>query len=348
MLSKVINMDEHKPAGPKLENGHIRIANELFDAILGFHFSGRQLAVLLAVVRKTYGYGKKEDDVSASQIGALCGVKRNHVTEALHQLAAMGVITLSRGSYGMLVGINKHHETWKKEAASPKSGLVPNRDVGSPKSGLKVVPNRDMSIVPNRDTQKTTFQKTTPIDNPKKIARSDDRAAFAEFWDAFGYKNGKAGAEKAFSALLASADDREATLAAVMRGAAKEKARRPTLVAKNSTPMYAQGWLSQRRFEDESLLFWGDWTEAQGAFVACFNENIGDAAPQVSEWSERTAALIDIAMTGKWSLEKWGQFWRFVRDGCEFRWPVSIDWILDRSNFMKIKDGQYAPNGGGE
>lgn len=335
-------MDEHRQQGPQLEDGHIRIANELFDAILGFGFSGRQMTVLLSVARKTYGYRKKQDDVSASQLGAICGIQRNHVTETLKQLEAMKVVSMSRGDYGMLISINKHYKTWIKKSSSPKSGLVPNRDATSPKSGLKVVPNRDRSIVPNRDTQKTTFQKTTPKDNPN-IARSDDRAAFGEFWDAFGYKNGKAKAEAAFIALLKSADDRSSTLDAVMAGAKKEAARRPHLLARGATPMYAQGWLTQRRFDDESLSAWGEWTDHQRRFVECFNANIGNSAPAVAEWSEKTAALIDVASAGSWSMDKWGEFWRYVRDHCVFTWPVSIDWLLDRSNFAKVKSGQYIP-----
>lgn len=347
--AQVIHMDDHRTTqGPQLEDGYLRIANELFDAILRFRFTLKQQSVLLAIIRKTYGYGKKTDDVSASQIGELCGIARNHVTETLHQLAAMNVISLERGSYGMRVGINKHCRQWKgteKPSISPESGLVPNQDSTSPESGLVLVPNQDRSIVPNQDTQKTTFQKTTSKDNLKKITRSDDQAAFESFWSAFGKKDGKAKAETAFRDLLASAEDRNATLAAVMRGAAKEAARRPHLIAKGGTPMYAQGWLSQRRFEDETLLAWGEYSPEQQTFLDCYNGHIGPVAPKVTEWSEKTAALVDVARAGSWSIERWGEFWHFVQHECEFRWPISIDWLLTRENFAKVKAGQYVPQG---
>ncbi|MFM0724816.1 replication protein [Paraburkholderia strydomiana] len=57
-------------ASPQVEDGHIKIANELYDAVLNYPFTARQLKVLLAIVRKTYGFNKKRDDVSASQISA--------------------------------------------------------------------------------------------------------------------------------------------------------------------------------------------------------------------------------------------------------------------------------------
>lgn len=129
---------------PQLEDGYLRIANELFEAILSFGFTERQLKVVLSIVRKTYGFNKKEDDLSASQIGDLCGIKRNHVTETLGQLAAMGVINKRQGNFGMIIGINKSYQSWgiQESSASPKLGLVPNQD--SPDLGLaKVVPIRD-------------------------------------------------------------------------------------------------------------------------------------------------------------------------------------------------------------
>lgn len=134
------------PKSPQVEDGHIKIANELFEAIMAFPFKQTTLRVLLAVLRKTYGYGKKEDDLSASQVGLLLGdMKRQHITTALNELAAMGVISKRPGRYGSLVGINKDYSQW---VASPKSGQVnefrtsPNlgqvneiRASASPKSG---------------------------------------------------------------------------------------------------------------------------------------------------------------------------------------------------------------------
>ena len=354
-LPKVISMDEHRKAGPKLEDGYIRLANELFDAILRFPFTLKQQSVVLAIVRKTYGYGKKFDDVSASQIGEACGMSRNHVTETRKELAAMNIISKTPGKYGSIVGINKRHEGWKraekatrKASDSPESGLVPDRDANSPESGLVLVPNRDGSVVPNRDTQKTTFQKTTSKDNLKRIAQSGDRAAsvqtdaaFAAFWDAYAYKKDTAKAKAAFAREFAKTGHSADWLNVVMTAAAKEAQRRPHLIADGLTPMYAQGWLTKRRYEDEDLLTWGEFSAEQQAFIECFNANIGDACPRVTEWTAKRAALCDIALRGTWSLEKWGEFWRYVADECQFDWPVSFEWMLNRENWAKVKGGQY-------
>jgi phage replication O-like protein O len=150
---------------PQLEDGFTRIANELFEAVLGFGFTQRQLLVALTVLRKTYGYGKKEDDMSASQISEICKVGRQHVTTVLGELARMNVISKAPGHFGMIVGINKKYGEWlpleraaKVDAepapvaisscsdspesgqvshigASAESGHVPNRESASPESG---------------------------------------------------------------------------------------------------------------------------------------------------------------------------------------------------------------------
>jgi phage replication O-like protein O len=165
---------------PQLEDGFTRIANELFEAVIGFGFSQRQLAVLLAVLRKTYGYGKKEDDMSASQIGELCKISRNHVTEAIGQLVKLSVLTKRHGNYGLILGVNKDYNNWGVD--SPNSGLVPVQD--SPDSGLaKVVPIRDAGS-PNSgqvDSPNSGHTKENlPKENQQKKASRPD-CCFADW-----------------------------------------------------------------------------------------------------------------------------------------------------------------------
>lgn len=203
-------------SNPQLEDGFTRIANELFEAILAVGFTGRQLLVLLAVLRKTYGYGKKEDDMSAAQIGLLCNMSRNHVTEVIGQLVGMNVLTRKAGVYGLVLGVNKSHKGWSKvvpnrdtqsqigtttgstEAegehnlmSSPKSGLVPNRDAGSPESGQVGSPKLGHT--------KENLSK----ENQQKKSASGENADFEEMWALYPKRDGgnsKADALKAWNA----------------------------------------------------------------------------------------------------------------------------------------------------
>jgi phage replication O-like protein O len=172
---------------PQTENGFTMIANELLEAILGGGFSHREQSVIFAIIRKTYGYAKKEDDMSASQIGAVCGVARQHVTSTLNALAERNVISKRVGRFGMIIGVQKDHRKWISAEqlkavgsappdanTSPKSGLVPNQDTpqpgssnspelgqaDSPESGL--VPNQDMSQIGTADSP-----ESGQVDSPK-------------------------------------------------------------------------------------------------------------------------------------------------------------------------------------
>ncbi|MBV6304916.1 replication protein [Candidimonas humi] len=110
-MSNVIPMP--KPKSPQTEDGFVRIARELHLAILAYPLKLSAFRVLQAVIHKTYGYQKTEDDISASQIGALCGgMLREHVTRALNELASLRIILKRSGRYGSIIRVNKDYSQW--------------------------------------------------------------------------------------------------------------------------------------------------------------------------------------------------------------------------------------------
>lgn len=136
--------------------GHTQISNELLEAITMHSFKQTTLRVLLALVRKTIGFNKKEDDLSASQLGTLLGsMKRQHITTALNELAALRVIHKRPGRYGSVVGINMDASQWLSRPVSgqesetgldarPSPGQAASPDAGHTKDNL-----------PKDDRQKT-------------------------------------------------------------------------------------------------------------------------------------------------------------------------------------------------
>lgn len=126
-------------------------------------------------------------------------------------------------------------------ADSPASGHVPNRDCTGPDGNAQASHQRARSA-----------KRSNP-----GVFRFKER--FDEFWDTFSHKHGKAKATKAWMEIASAAkpdDDLDALADLIMRAAAIEARRRSTLVAAGRTPIYPEGWLSQRRFEDEGLLDW--------------------------------------------------------------------------------------------
>lgn len=112
----VVDLIEHKErvmGNPQIEDGYVRIANELFDAILMSRLSGRQLKVLLAILRKTYGFNKKSDEIGLSQLRDMTNLDRSNISGTINELAAMNVIFVSGGHNARVISINKKYQTWK-------------------------------------------------------------------------------------------------------------------------------------------------------------------------------------------------------------------------------------------
>lgn len=99
-----------------IEDGYTRIANELLDAITQHNLTQRELKVLLAIIRKTYGYQKKTDDIATSQLSKVTGVHPNHVRATLKSLFEKNVILKTDGVYGSEIGVQKNHTEWKSKA----------------------------------------------------------------------------------------------------------------------------------------------------------------------------------------------------------------------------------------
>jgi phage replication O-like protein O len=101
-------------ANPQKENGHIGIANEVAEALMRFNITAYQSRVLWAILRKTYGWQKKEDRISLTQFEQMAGIKKRHVQRTLGQLKAMNLITINKPTpKKVFYGLQKNYEEWK-------------------------------------------------------------------------------------------------------------------------------------------------------------------------------------------------------------------------------------------
>lgn len=99
-------------ASPQLEEGHTRIANEILEALLLARLTSRQWAIAVALMRKTYGYNKKTDDIGLSQLADLTGLAKSHVSTTVRELEERRIISRKQGKFGHIMGINKDHVQW--------------------------------------------------------------------------------------------------------------------------------------------------------------------------------------------------------------------------------------------
>jgi len=105
-------------ANPQIENGHIDIANEIAEAFAKYFPGNGEAQVLWAILRKTYGWHKKSDLISNSQIQQLTGLSRRRIIVCLQNLEAKNIIVIKRkrGDKGLNlpneISFQKNYDLW--------------------------------------------------------------------------------------------------------------------------------------------------------------------------------------------------------------------------------------------
>ncbi len=226
------------------ENGFTAIANELMEALIKYPLPGAQMQCLLLILRKTYGFNKKQDSISLSQFQEHTGISRRNVVRALKQLQSKNIIKAQKGGVKndtILTSkymFNKDYSTWK-------SGVI--IDTGSVKRGKKVVSN--MTHTKDNTKESIVQNKNDFYLTAKKRKLSGKRLeTFDIFWDKFNYKKGNPSAADSWLNIPTLTDK---LVNEIYIAAENEAKRRPDMEKKNQTPKMAQGWLTDRRWEDE-------------------------------------------------------------------------------------------------
>jgi len=102
-------------ARPKLENGYVRLSNELLSAIVVAKLSGTEYQILFGVIRKTYGWNKKSDWISYSQLEEITGRTRRAIAKSLSKLVNKSILVKEPNSGKKnLLKLNKNWEEWKE------------------------------------------------------------------------------------------------------------------------------------------------------------------------------------------------------------------------------------------
>ncbi|EFM5047299.1 replication protein [Escherichia coli] len=103
-----------------IDDGYTRFANELLEAIASADLTARQLKVMLAYVRKTYGFNKKTDRIADEQIAQLTGLSRQNVNKAKKELISMNCLFMD----GNQIGVNREVSAWQFSKCLQVSNFV--------------------------------------------------------------------------------------------------------------------------------------------------------------------------------------------------------------------------------
>lgn len=183
-------------ASPQKENGFVPIANDIVEAFARTYLPSGERQVVDVVLRKTYGFNKKEDNIAFSQFIEMTGLSRRTIIYAIQNLEAKRILLVSKSRNALLNNpntyrFNKDYETWvvqnsadqvKKNRKQAKvSSAKLRKEKGSAKLGKKVVQNsveKVNSFAPTKDT----IQKTKTKDR----ASQSDAGIIAKVISLFG------------------------------------------------------------------------------------------------------------------------------------------------------------------
>lgn len=105
-------------ANPQKENGFTAIANEILENIISYEFPKNTGSVpyrlCFFVIRKTYGYQKKEDSISLTQFEEALGVSRPVVSYWLKYLVVAKLLLVDKtpNKKGFVYRFNKNYDEW--------------------------------------------------------------------------------------------------------------------------------------------------------------------------------------------------------------------------------------------
>ena len=157
---------------PQAENGYLRIANEIVEALAQTKISANQSRILWAIWRKTYGWHKKEDRIPISQFVEMTGIRKQHVCRTLKQLQERNIVTNS----GYKWRFNKVYTQWRE---LPKTVTVTD-------PGAKVT---DIGTLKRYLSIDNTLCSASPKAKRRKVSFTDDDMGHAKLLDALMLKN---------------------------------------------------------------------------------------------------------------------------------------------------------------
>jgi len=135
------------------DDGYTRIANELIDELLAADLTVRQMKVALAVIRKTYGFNKKHDRITNTQIASMTGIHFTHISTVKNELLDKHVLVMT----GREIGLNKVISEWEINISQNSKTLA--------KSANKSLAKSANQGLPSQLNTKDTSQKTIKTKN---------------------------------------------------------------------------------------------------------------------------------------------------------------------------------------
>lgn len=173
-------------ANPQKENGYTMLANEILDHIMQTAFNGTQFRIVIAVWRNTYGYQRKDREMSVDFIAQAIKIHPTQVKREIKKLIDLNVITVVREATknsSRVIGFQKDYHLWG-EGVEGTNSLPQTRFRGNgfaPSEGTDSLPREGTNSPPNKERIKETLkERNTSLPRNKKIPYSEDSIPYRQ------------------------------------------------------------------------------------------------------------------------------------------------------------------------
>ncbi len=150
-------------ANPQKEDGHTSINNEDLEALYRSNLSGGELRIILLIIRKTWGWHKKEETIKTSKIVTETKLSRKSVCEIINKLVTKRLLVKEVNNRKNTYKFNKDYKQWN----------VTKRLQGSYEKVTSMLRKGNAHKVP-KETIKRNYKK--------KLTKVSDYITFKQIW----------------------------------------------------------------------------------------------------------------------------------------------------------------------
>ncbi|MEW6455100.1 MAG: replication protein [Acidobacteriota bacterium] len=186
-------------ANPQVENGYTKIANEIVEALAKAMPGFTEGQIIWAILRKTYGWNKREDKISISQLQKMTGKSRRMIIYALQNLEAKRMIIIYRkrnrnSNEISTIKFNKDYDQWVVQEKTPQyTKILENRrnyyatkkKMGSARK-IGVVQELEKDIQILAPTKETITKENIYSPNSQKEEKTSPIQDIFSYWNSKG------------------------------------------------------------------------------------------------------------------------------------------------------------------
>ncbi len=157
-------------ANPQRENGYTGIANEILDKLAETQLNGTQFRIVMVVFRNTYGFRRKEHELSETFLSKATGIHRQQIKRELRELIDRKILIVIRDNdftNSRVMSFNKDHDQWVVRELKRYQGA-------------KKIPGSELDTTTGSEKDTTLFPEDQTQNTPETYSRADFRGVVSK------------------------------------------------------------------------------------------------------------------------------------------------------------------------